>query len=200
MEQRVFTISGLGPRTITPRDGRPSFTIWEVFDDQGGTWRVREDLYNQAQHWFGQRVMATTRTEQRGNFTNYYIDQMQPMGQGPVQQAQQAQPQQGYTGQPQPQAAPQPQMMAVSEWERQKQHSIHRQTAGKVAAVISKTADEFWGNVQAIFIYFETGQVPAASFAQQPDTNNRPNQAAYQPYDPGPQPGQDQFDDSDIPF
>ena len=31
-----------------------------------------------ATHWFGQRVVATTRTEQRGNFTNLYADAMDP--------------------------------------------------------------------------------------------------------------------------
>jgi hypothetical protein len=40
--------------------------------------------------------------------------------------------------------------------------SIHRQTAGKVAALISKTPDEFWANVEQLVHYFATGQTPGS--------------------------------------
>jgi hypothetical protein len=188
-EQRVFVISGLGPRTITPRDGRPSFTVWEVFDDQGNAWRVREELYNQAVQWFGQRVFATTRTEQRGNFTNLYADSIQLASNAqPVQQAQQAQPQQ--QAQLHGQVQPQQQGMIVSGWDQQKQRSIHRQTAAKVAAKLSTTPAEYWENVRLVFEWFENGTTPVDR--QQAPIPQRQNASAYEPFnhDPGPQEGQ----------
>jgi len=189
-EQRFFVITGMAPRSVQPRDGRPAFTIWEVFDDQGNKWQVRENLYNQALNWFGQRVVAVTRQEQRGNFTNLFADSMELAGAQPeqayrpVQEAQAAQPQ----------AQPQVHYPPPSPWELQKQKSIHRQTAAKVAAELSQTADEFWSNAYLIYQWFETDRFPTeAEVALVPQPSQpRPNQSAYRPYDgdPGPQEGQ----------
>jgi hypothetical protein len=188
----------MSPREIQPRDGRPSFTVFEIFDDQGNTWRAREDLYNRATHWFGQRVVATTRTEQRGNFTNLYVDQMEPAGaqpvQQPIQQAQQAQtvpPQQVNT----PTVATGVGQPTVSEWQRQTQRSIHRQTAAKVAAKMSETPAEFWENARLIYQWFELDRIPTeAEVSSVPTGPGRQNVQAYEPFtpDPGPQEGQTQ--------
>lgn len=44
--------------------------------------------------------------------------------------------------------------------EDKKQQSIHRQVSAKVAALISKSPEEFWANVKDLYIYFEKSIVP----------------------------------------
>jgi hypothetical protein len=202
-EVRTFTLMSAQPRLVTPRDpSKNAFTLYEIFDNQGGKWVVRQDVYNHALPLIGQLVTAVCRVEQNGQYTNFFIDSVDPAGGGPTyvpaQQAQTAQAQYAPTPQQTQQIPVQP-MMAQTE--RERQQSIHRQTAGKVAAGISSTADEFWSNVQAIFHWFETGQIPQTVATQQTaESMQRPNAAAYHQNDPGPQPGQYDGMADDIPF
>lgn len=209
-EMRTFTLMNAQPRVVTPRDpNKQTFTLYELFDDQGGKWVVRQDVFNHALPMLGQRVSAVCRIEQRDQYTNFFIDSLELAGNGYVQQAQQAQPQ------------PQPQQQVVRQTvapdERERQRSIHRQVAAKVAAAIvqaasadgtAQSADSFWGNVSALYHYFETGQVPnAIGGYSQPQTQQtvRQNAAAYAPYehtDPGPQSDQyaSQAQGDEVPF
>src|SRR5215471_4683802 len=155
----------------------------------------------------GQRVLAVVRVEQRGEFTNYHLDSVelagaQPApqeGYVPVQQAQQAQVQ---TAPQTPTSQP-----IVAPNERERQASIHRQTAAKVAAAMSGTPSEFWENVQTVFRFFETGQIPVLgsyTAGESPVNVQRQNAAAYSPPDygdPGPQEGYVPVGaDDDLPF
>jgi len=163
------TLTNAAPRIVNKRDGSGSFTLFELFDHEGTAWVVKQDVYNVAQNWIGQPVQMTVRVEQNGQWTNRFADivqlaQGQPMQQqGPMQSsamqavgaAQSAQAQAGRAVQPQQQNyQPEP-------WPTQKDRSIHRQTAAKVAAALQPTsASEFWSNVQDLAAYFDSGAVP----------------------------------------
>jgi len=209
---------------IERKDGSGSFPLYEVWIDGQGPFVARKDVFNQAQGLLGAQVDAITRTEQKGDWTNHYLDFIEhragPM-QNPAVVAQQAQygnGQQQQTYQPsQPATSPIMTAQAVvsepTEAEIRKQTSIHRQTSTKVAALISKNAQEFWVNVQDLVHFYEMGVMPYQNHPVTPDPIPRQNAQAYQQYrdepanqyvpqaayaDPGPQ-GIPHSDD-DIPF
>jgi len=142
-------------KTLQRKDGSGPFQVYEI-ETSAGTYRSRKDLATKLRSLIGAQIEMVTRVEQKGDWTNYYIDyadiasnQPDPVGQAqaatsnPVVQAQIAQE----TG---PLAA-----------EERKNKSIHRQTAAKVAAMIADgNPQTFWSNVADLFTYFQTGTVP----------------------------------------
>ena len=148
-------LTNAAPRVVQPRNGNP-FTLFELFDAQGRTWVAKQDVFNIAQGMIGHPVEIVGREEQKGQYLNRYADLVQLAGAGggamqSVLQAQQSATAAGRVQQPQVQ---------VPGFPTDKDRCINRQTAGKVAAAISTTADEFWANIQDIANYFDTGQIP----------------------------------------
>jgi len=210
MSQITGVITRAEPRTIERRDGSGSFPLYEVWIDGQGPFVARKDVFNQAQALVNAQVEAITRTEQKGQYTNYYLDFVEQRGvAGNSQQSYQ----QG--GQTQAMTAAE-QVNTRTAAEERTNISIHRQVAAKVAAKISTNAQDFWVNIEDLFIYFQTGKHPYARHAVTPDPiphENRQNADAYRQYreepdnqyvpqsayqDPGsqlPPP-----DDSDLPF
>jgi hypothetical protein len=185
--QIVTRLVNAAPRIVSTRDGR-QFTLYELFAADGTTWVAKADVFNIAQTMVGQQVEIVGRVEQKGNFTNYYADLVQLAGapQATHMQAMQAvqQAQQSAV------AAGRVQQALPGSYPTEKDHSITRQTAGKVAAQISSTPQEFWQNVQDLARYFDTGQVPVMH-AGNP---GQPNIAAV-----GANDGREYTDD-DMPF
>jgi hypothetical protein len=81
------------PREVTTREGR-KFPLNEVYDASGQAWVAKKDVYDFAQRLIGQPVQMVTRTEQNGNFTNYYVDAIIPGAQMPMGQVTQQMPSQ----------------------------------------------------------------------------------------------------------
>jgi len=191
---------------IERRDGSGSFPLYEVWIDGQGPFVARKDVFNIAQMMENTQVDAITRDEERNGYLNHYLDFVSSAGQttmqqpNPAVQAQQAQPQTAQEALSEPTAA-----------EERKNLSIHRQTATKVAAQISKTQQEFWFNVEELLRFYQSGVKPFQNRPVTPDPiprENHQNAAAYRQYrdepdnqytgDPGsqlPPP-----EDSDIPF
>src|SRR5215467_10740096 len=129
MPSIVGTVTEAKPRYIERRDGSGSFPLYEVWIDGQGPFVARKDVYNIAQMLMGFRVEAVTRSEQKGQFLNHYLDFVTQMGSGqqpstpggympnPAQQAQAHQPQPGGTYYPptQPPAQPQPQPQTAAQ-------------------------------------------------------------------------------------
>lgn len=147
---------GAAPRQVTPRNGNP-FILYELFAADGTTWVTRQDVFNVAQGMVGQMVEIVGRVEQKGNFTNHYADIVQLAGQTLAQPVQAQNP----ALQAQQAAVAQGRVVHQPKWQpTENDRTIYRQTAGKVAAELSTTADEFWANVVEIARYFETGATP----------------------------------------
>jgi hypothetical protein len=173
MAETILTsIVAVSPRTVQRQDGT-SFTIHEVIDQTGRKWVARRDVANMAQSYVGHMVEMITRTEQKAGrngqtFTNHYVDHIAPANaMTAIQQAHQAQA--AYAPQtmaptpsptPTPPPTPPPPPQGPPEVHTERDRSIYRQTAGKVAAEISKTPSEMWENIVLLARYFETGQVP----------------------------------------
>jgi hypothetical protein len=194
---------------IERRDGSGSFPLYEVWIDGQGPFVARKDVFNIAQMMENTIVDAITRDEEKNGYLNHYLDfvssagqtQMQPQP-NPAAQEQQAQPQTAQEVLSQP-----------SEAELRKEMSIHRQTASKVAALVSPGDPiGFWMNCQALMRWYQSGVVPELGGVPRgnspmPDPP-RQNSAAYQQYrdEPGNQyqgdPGSPlpPPEDSDIPF
>ena len=195
---------------IERRDGSGSFPLYEVWIDGQGPFVARKDVYNIAQQMQGAVVDAVTRDEERNGYLNHYLDfvslagqtQMQPPP-NPVVQAQQAQPV----------MSAQEVMEIPSAVEERTTLSIHRQTASKVAALISPGDPiGFWQNCQALVRWYQSGVVADIGAQVISRGNSQPqptqNAAAYRQYreEPGNEYGGDPGsplpppEDSDIPF
>src|SRR5262245_58010874 len=184
--QITTVLTNAAPRTIVPRNGSNPFTVFEVFDHENTAWRVKEDVYNVARYLIGQTVAMVTRTEQNGQWTNRFADIIEAVGGPPLsipqpapqqtapaqalQQAQAAQVAAGRTvpayspGSPTLTAPPNPSMpqpAPINTFPTPKDRSIDRQTAAKVAALISgDNPQTFWQNCRDLAYYFDTGVMP----------------------------------------
>lgn len=172
----MTTIVSYEPRVITRQDGS-SFTLHKFKDVNGTELVARSDVANLTRGYLNQPVKVTVRSEQKGQYMNHYLDHVAPSGQQqyvqemqqpayvPAQQAQQAQTRPI----PPPTPPPPPQQQLPHELDAAKDAAIHRQTAAKVAAALSTTANEFWRNVVDLAFYFDTGQVPSTPQPDDPD-------------------------------
>jgi len=158
METVTAILHNYAPRQLTGRNGL--FTLHEI-ETSAGTYRIRADMVPTVTQLIGAQVEMVTRVEQKGDFTNYIADHVsiserQPNATAQIMGAQQAQAQRG---QQQPQQSQQ--VMPRQVTPQEKEISIHRQVAAKVAAKISTSPDEFWNNINDLFTYFQSGQVPS---------------------------------------
>ena len=139
-------------------DGR-KFTLYNVETDQGTFTTTRRELAAEAHKLVNKQARFTVKTEQRGEFTNYYLEAVEPI--------ESAFPQQLPRSQPQPQPRPQEPIGNLEApvgtpdlTQANKDLMIHRQTAAKVAAQVSRTPDEFWPNLLDLVHFFQTGETP----------------------------------------
>jgi hypothetical protein len=126
-------IEAAAPRTFTKRDGN-QMTLFEVTIN-GRKWVARKPVFDVAEGLVSQMADVTTRVEQNGNYTNYYLDEIKPVA-----------------------AA-----KASSDYAEDPERSerIARQTATKVAAIISTHDPQaFWANVDDLVHYYMTGDKP----------------------------------------
>lgn len=155
MTQIIGTITDVRSREVNKRDGT-TFTLQEVFDDEGTAWVARQDVANIARGFIGQRVEMVCRTEQNGKYTNRYIDSVLPLnGSAPTVAAAVAAAQQ--TMQAQQEAQVRREVANPPYVFDDKDRSIFRQVAAKVSAEISDNEAEFWQNCKDLTLYFETG-------------------------------------------
>lgn len=161
--ETVFTTVVRGTDRRMVKDG--TLAIYDVFTEDGTQWSTfKADLYNLARQLDGQLADWKGAIEQRDNFTNRTLLNIRAH---PTDGTTATPPSQGRQAAEQAQQAQQAKQIdydqfkaAQSEQELRKQESIHRQTAGKVAAAVSRDAQEFWANIQDIKVYFDSGVVP----------------------------------------
>lgn len=144
-------------------DGR-SFVLYTVQTTQGEFTTAKRDLAQEAHSLIGRPAMFQVKTEQRGEFTNYYLESVSPLSNGNnVGQVDQS----GF-GSPAPtQQGPAPAQQApvgvpANEGPSGKDVFIFRQTAAKVAAQLSAGPTEFWSNIDDLVDYFKTGAKPGS--------------------------------------
>jgi hypothetical protein len=190
MTEHIAFVTAVDAKHIDRPNGQ-SFDLWQIHDSDNNIWVVKKPLADFARALVGQQAQFTTRTEQKprndgnGFYENYYADQIIPLAsvqaaQGayppysnqqqqqpqptyqPAQQAQQAQQQQ----QPVPPAPVQPVQQQVQQqqpWRpTEKDYTIWRQTAAKVAASLA-AGDQyvFWTLLPELMEFFVLGKRPA---------------------------------------
>jgi hypothetical protein len=200
--ETVFTtvVDGTDRRMV--KDG--TLAIYDVFTQDGTQWSTfKAELYDRARRLQGQTADWKGVIEQKENFTNRTLIAIRPHQDGfeaDGNAGTQERPSQGR------QAAERAQVAqveygdykAVAEaQELRKQESIHRQTAGKVAAEISNDPAEFWDNVQSIKTYFDSGVVPLP-YARQSSVKSHAGDEPIPQADEAPDGWADP--DEDIPF
>lgn len=169
MDQITAVIQGTEIKTFNRKDGTGQFQVFEV-NLNGEKYRTTENHFRYAQVNPGAQVIASITVEQNGQYTNKSITNLGPLtphGSG-IQMPQSVVAQQ-------PSFIPQPEFHPDA-----KQGMIHRQTAAKVAAHTSKSSEEFWGNVDDLVHYFDTGVKPGsvAAGAMQAQTQQIAQQVA----------------------
>jgi hypothetical protein len=171
-------------KTLSRKSDGRQFVLYEVETDMGKFSTTKRDLAADAHRLVGKPGRFLVKTEQRGDFTNYYLEAVEEgtreaTSSFPVQMPKPPEAQSTSAALSPPDMSGEP---------TQKDIFIFRQTAGKVAAQISETADEFWSNIEDIANYFITGEKPGVV------QNQYVPEAALATVASGG------FEDSDIPF
>lgn len=152
-------------------------TIWEVSTQDGTKWATfNTAMGNKAKGLSGQMADLQVAIEQKGDFTNYYLQGIQPAKSGAqppagsevVQAAQRAQEAARLgTGAQNLEVTYDQYKDLDKEKEDRKNKSIHRQTATKVAAsLLPSDAAEFWMNVRDLVEFYGSGFVPTNDAGQ----------------------------------
>jgi hypothetical protein len=190
---REVAIEEVSTRTV----GANNSTIWDIKTAGGPTVNTfKAELGNAARIIWEQGQLADMKVtvEQKGQYTNYLLDKIQvsknsvstPVGQAAVQ-AQQAQ-ELSFEKFAETEKLRLAHADAV---QAQREMSIHRQVAAKVAATLQPgTANEFWSNVEELVTFFQTGETPFTA-----NTSSVTSHTA----DPGPV-DLPPLSDDDIPF
>lgn len=165
------TASAVTHKELTAKSSGRKFTLYTVETDRGDFTTAKRELAEQSHRLVGQPARFLVKTEQRGEFTNYYLETVEARTNGQSAIGSAAFPpapaQTGTFDQPMaPPAAPQA-PVGVPAGPDSRDVFIFRQTAAKVAGQISKTPDEFWTNLDDLVHYFSTGLRPGLP----PDTS-----------------------------
>lgn len=175
-ESSVVTIERVDQKTITRRDGSPG-TLYQVFavGAPAPFETFKRDLAESAHSLINRSAEARYTVNVNGQFTNYRLESILPAQANPVERAQRAQEAQPIlreaAGLPHPSHALSEAQASLTDKDR----SICRQTAGKVAATLfaanPSDAPTFWENVERLTAYFEVGIVPGKTTAEMLGSN-----------------------------
>lgn len=155
----------------TRQVGQNNSTLWEAITPDGTKWvTFKAGLGNKASALAGQLVDIEGTIEQKdnSNFVNYRLNKIQAANGGVAEAAARAAgAAAGATEVTYEQFAQgqREQNSASEKAQAKKDLSIHRQVATKVAAAIvgpGDTPGDFWGNVEDLLAFYQTGMVPTA--------------------------------------
>lgn len=152
MDQQVqVVIVKVTSKTINGRNG--AFTKFEIEANDGRTYQTtKREIAELAHAKQGQNVTIGYYTKENNGYTNYILTSV---GGGAAQGG----------GIPSADASQAGIPAQAQESPSETRESIHRQVAAKVAAQLSQTPQEFWGNVTDLKRFFDTGEVPGAQAA-----------------------------------
>lgn len=147
--QSTAQIKEVTRRTVTPKNGNPPFLLYEIEDSNGTKWTTKkDDLALTAHALVGKSATIEGSIVENGRFKNYYLNGIWESN-----------------GVPAPETAIVPTVIPDStpsfrDTTDDKDISIWRQVATKVAAQMSEGPDEFWKNVEILMTFYATGQHP----------------------------------------
>lgn len=157
------SIVGVSAKSVRRKSDGREMVIYEIQDTEGRVWTTtKKTLASEANRLVGQPVAIDGRIEQNGNFLNHYLENLMQM----TTPSGSFTPPQGAVLPPLPPApiptpAPVAPLPTPSNGHTDKDWAIMRQTAGKVSALISQDAGQFWSNVDDLVNYFATGTKPS---------------------------------------
>lgn len=189
-------------------------TIWEVTTQDGTKWSTFNTATgSKAKGLEGLYADLKIAIEQKGDFTNYYLNDIQPAKNMPQQAAQAPSPV-VQAAQRAEEAAQKGPVVSYDQYkdleqgkEERKNESIHRQVAAKVSATLSSDMSEFWSNVSVLLNFFRTGFMPGMPQAETSSVTSHTGLPSHTGTDPGDyvSPPPNDWDappptDDDIPF
>lgn len=177
MERQIEgVVTGVEMRDVRRKSDNQQFTMYEVSTQQGmKATTTKRDLAEQAFDLKGQKALLMVKEVPKGEYTNYYLQAVYPSpGLKSLQEAssQALGSSENFKApstmfepplpSPAPPAATRdiPEAGSTEAGSTEKDLTIWRQTAAKVSAQISNTADEFWANLDQLVRYFDTGSKP----------------------------------------
>lgn len=159
VEMIEATASAVTHQTLNRKSDNKPFTLYRVETDRGTFTTSRRDIAAAANSLLNKKCVFHVKSEQRGEFMNYYLEAVEAKESSFPQDMPKPRPPQP---QPQPRAARPEEPVGTPAAPTDKDVFIFRQTAAKVAGQISRTPEEFWENVDAITAYFIDGTKPSA--------------------------------------
>lgn len=159
------TIKSVTRKDLTRKsDGQP-FTIFDIDTTCGRISTSNQQHAQAANGMVGQTAFFDVTAKENGFYTNYYLNAIKQEHETPVRtewpqaDISYSSPGAGTTSvtatAPQPVSFSQPGLSGA-----EKDASIWRQTATKVAATIGGSPSDFWANVDDLMVYYATGKVP----------------------------------------
>lgn len=162
-------ITGVTRKNVTKRDGS-TMVLFEIETRDGTTWTTaKEDLALEAHSRVGLltaidgTVKENVGKDRNGNpktYTNHYLNALADAGDLNVTIRDTRE-----VGNSIPEKVTYREEVsrgwAPTETQDERQDSIYRQVAAKVAAAMSGTSEEFWQNVEILIEFFRTGQTPS---------------------------------------
>ncbi len=142
-----------------------TMTIWDITTEDGTKWSTfKADMGQAALELKGQVADLKVTIEKKDDgYTNYYLNNIRPNPASAQTPAGQMAAQAAHAQIEVPVVSFDQYKSGEEEKEKRRNQSIHRQTAAKVAAELSKDEDEFWTNVQHLVHFFGTGNVPSTA-------------------------------------
>lgn len=142
----VSVVKEVTRKNITPRNGGDPFMLYEIVAGDK-TWTTKkQEIALTAHSLVGRLAAIEGRAQQKGNYTNYYINSIRE------------------TDAPETTEDPFSETIiptTANGASSDRDESIYRQVATKVAAHLADTPADFWQNVDTLMNFYRTGQHPS---------------------------------------
>lgn len=141
----VAVVKEVTRKNIQPKNGSDPFTLYEITAGDNIWTTKKQDIALTAHSLVGKTAMITGSVQQKGNYTNYFINSIQETD-APVTGL-------DVFGDSTPTSS----MNGASS---DRDENIHRQVATKVAAQLADNPTDFWQNVDTLMQFYRTGIHP----------------------------------------
>jgi hypothetical protein len=150
--QTTAMIKEVTKRNIEPKSGAAPFTLFEIEDSDGTKWTTKKQgLALEAHSLVGKMASIDGTIKENGQYKNYYLEGITEAGNLPAALISEN----GHSA-----SNLLPATVDVRDTSGNRDEQIWRQTACKVAAVLSDDPVSFWENVDRLLNYFRTGEHP----------------------------------------
>lgn len=136
----IAVVKEVTKKHIVPKNGGMEFDLYEIEAGDHVWTTKKQDIALSAHALVGQAALINGKVQQKGNYTNYYIDSIAESDSLPTKIPMD--------------------MVESNNGSTSRDESIYRQVATKVAAQLADNTNDFWQNVNILLHFYRTGEQP----------------------------------------